>query len=140
MGLYIKLKQNSNVSCGNDNTHMDDQTVVYNTNITHNLNKMACEAGIYEALWRPYKLKNDYMDFGCNYDAECEFENSQKIKASEIIPFLEKGLLELKSKPEYFKKFNSPNGWGTYEHFVPFVENYLNACRKHSSTIVCVDR
>jgi hypothetical protein len=29
---------------------------VYNANITHNLGKMA-EAGLYEALWRPYRLK-----------------------------------------------------------------------------------
>lgn len=28
-------------------------TVLYEANITHNLNKMAAEAGIYECLWRP---------------------------------------------------------------------------------------
>jgi hypothetical protein len=30
---------------------------VYNANITHNLGKMAEKAGLYETLWRPYRLK-----------------------------------------------------------------------------------
>ena len=34
--------------------------IMYNANITHNLGKMAEEAGIYEALWRPYQLKEGY--------------------------------------------------------------------------------
>ncbi len=29
---------------------------VYISNVTHNLNKMAGEAGIYEALWRPEEI------------------------------------------------------------------------------------
>ena len=33
---------------------------VYCANITHNLNVMAGKAGIYEALWRPYKLIEGY--------------------------------------------------------------------------------
>ena len=93
---------------------------VYSANITHNLGKMAGEAGIYEALWRP--------------------EEIDKTKASEIVELLEKGLADLKARPEHFEKFNSPNGWGMYEHFVPFVEKYLEACKEYPDADVEVSR
>ena len=48
--------------------------------------------------------------------------------------------MELKSRPEYFKQFNAANGWGTYEHFVPFVEGYLDACLQYRDAIVGVSR
>ena len=81
---------------------------------------MASEAGIYKALWRP--------------------EEIGKTKASEIVELLTKGLSDLKVKPEYFKKFNSPNGWGMYENFVPFVEKYLEACKEYPDAIIKVSR
>lgn len=84
---------------------------VYDANITHNLNTMASKAGIYYALWHPYMIN--------------------KSKAKELIPYLEKGLKYLKSAPEKYKKHDSPNGWGLYIHFVPFVEGVLNACKEY---------
>lgn len=95
-------------------------TEVYWANITHNLGKMAEQAGIYFALWRP--------------------EEIGITKASELIVPLETGLALLKSDPERFEKFNAANGWGLYEHFVPFVENYLNACREHPDADISVSR
>lgn len=89
---------------------------VFGRNITHNLNKMAEEAGIYKHLWHPDEI-------GIK-------------KAHELIAPLEAGLLLLKSDPERFKKFNSPNGWGKYEHFVPFVEACLNACKEYQDADV----
>ena len=53
---------------------------------------------------------------------------------------IEKGLADLKARPEHFKTFNSPNGWGMYEHFVPFVEKYLEACKEYPDAIVGVSR
>lgn len=93
---------------------------VFEANITHNLNKMADEAGIYEALWRPEDLKIN--------------------KAVELIPLLEKGLELLKSDEKRFRKFDAANGWGRYEHFVPFVEKYLEACRESPGAEVSVSR
>ncbi len=113
---------------------------VYSSNITHNLGEMADKAGIYEALWRPYKLKDDYDVPENNHEAEYEFESSNIVFASEIIPLLEGGLKDLKARPEYYEQFNSSNGWGLYKNFVPFVEEYLNACRENPNTIVKVDR
>lgn len=112
---------------------------LYSANITHNLGQMAGEAGIYNALWRPYKLKPDFIDPN-NYEKEMDFESKQIIVAKDLIPIVEKGLNKLKSNPEYFKKFNSPNGWGMYEHFVPFVEDYLEALKQYPEAKVSVSR
>ena len=92
----------------------------YEANITHNLGKMASKANIYRALWRPEEI------------------NAKKAK--DIIKLLEDGLVDLKKSPEYFKKFNAPNGWGMYEHFVPFVEKYLEACKKYPSAEIGICR
>ena len=82
---------------------------VFSRNITHNLGKMADLAGIYEVLWHP--------------------ETKLGItKAKECIPFLQKGLVYLVSHRRDCEAFNSPNGWGMYEHFVPFVVAVLTAC------------
>lgn len=92
----------------------------YSSNITHNLNTMADEAGIYKALWRP--------------------EEIGITKASQLIPLLENGLARLKADPDHFRKFNAPNGWGKYEHLVKFVEDYLRACKEYPDAVVKVDR
>ena len=91
-------------------------TEVYTDNITHNLGKMAQEAGLYKALWRP--------------------EEQGWTKAFDIIPHLEAGLDLLKSDPDRFKQFDSPNGGGLYVHFVPFVERLLEACRENTNAEV----
>ena len=119
-----------------DPTASYDTNPLYDANITHNLGEMAREAGIYEALWRPHRLVEGYDIDEKNHTAEWEFENSVKIKAKDIIEIIEKGLNELKAKPEYFKQFDSPNGWGIYDHFVPFVEKYLKALKKYPEAIV----
>lgn len=93
---------------------------LFEAGITHNLNKMAEAAGIYESLWRP-----DEINVTC---------------ARDIIDRLSLGLDKLKRDKEYYSKFNSPNGWGMYEHFVPFVENVLNACIKHPSALIHASR
>lgn len=98
----------------------DDDKEVYWGNITHNLNKMAGDAGIYEHLWRPDEI-------GIT-------------KAAELIEPLRAGLALLKSDPSRFKKFNPENGWGTYEGLVSFVEKYLAACEENPAATVRVSR
>lgn len=95
-------------------------TEVYSANITHNLVPMAEEAGIYQHLWRPDEI-------GIT-------------KAAELILPLSAGLLLLEQNPERFKAFDSPNGWGRYEHFVPFVRHYLEACEANPDAEVTVGR
>jgi len=93
---------------------------LFYANITHNLNKMATAAGLYPYLWKP-------NDLGIN-------------KASELIQPLESGLNNLKKGDYVFKKYEPHNGSGKYEHFVPWVEEYLNACRQHPDATVNVAR
>lgn len=91
-------------------------TTVYSSNITHNLTRMADEAGIYKHLWEPE-------------------ENSYTL-ASQLIGPLENALTLLKSDPERFKKYNAPNNWGVYEDFVNFIEKYLDACKQYPNATI----
>lgn len=93
---------------------------VYSANITHNLNRMAKEAGIYMHLWRP--------------------EEIGITKASQLIEPLAEGLNALIADPERFEKFNPENGWGTYGGLVGFVKEYLEACQKWPDADVSVWR
>lgn len=120
MSLNVYLTRKKWVSYDEGKTYTEENEEVYWANITHNLGKMAGEAGIYEALWRP--------------------EEIGKTKAGEIVELLEKGLADLKARPEHFEKFNSPNGWGMYEDFVVFVEKYLEACKEYPYAIIKVSR
>ena len=100
---------------------MNDSGVeLYSRNITHNLGKMAQEAGIYKCLWRPEEI-------GITH-------------AKQMIDRLEKGVALLTTEKTRFEKFNSPNGWGMWEHFVPFCMDYLQACRDHPYAQVEVSR
>ena len=140
MSLDVYLSRKRWVSYDEGKTYEVDNEGVYSANITHNLGEMADKAGIYEALWRPHRLREGYTVAEGDHDAEYEFEDSVTIVASEIIPILEKGLADLKSRPDYFKEFDSPNGWGLYIHFVPFVEKYLEACKEYPESIVEASR
>jgi len=140
MSLDVYLRVKKWVSYDECKTHTEEMETVYHANITHNLGQMATEAGIYEALWRPYRLKEGYNIPEKDHQAEWKFGEENKTKASEIIELVERGLADLKARPEHFEKFNSPNGWGTYEHFVPFVETYLNACKEYPNAIIEASR
>lgn len=99
---------------------MVDGEYVYSANITHNLNAMAMQAGFYEAMWRPEEL-------GAK-------------QAKDIIPLLQEGLCKLVCDPTKYKEFDSPNGWGTYKDFVPFVIEYLAACKIYPEALIEVSR
>lgn len=97
-----------------------EEKEVFGANITHNLNKMAEAAGIYLHLWRP--------------------EEIGITKAAQLIAPLEHGLAKMKEQPEKFQKFNAPNGWGMYEHFIPWIEKYIQACIENPDADVKVWR
>lgn len=92
----------------------------FDCNITHNLNRMAEAAGIYQHLWRPEEL-------GIK-------------KAGDLIKPLREGLKKLLDDPNKYKKFNPENGWGCYENLVEFVSLYLEACKSNPSHKVRVSR
>ena len=88
-----------------------ETTGVFWRNITHNLGRMASAAGLYEPLWRP---------------EECGL-----LIAGQLIVPLRTGLQTLQAAPEKWRRFDAPNGWGRYEHFVAFVSAVLQACRDY---------
>lgn len=97
-----------------------DGDEVYWRNITHNVNKMAEAAGIYQHLWRPDEI-------GIT-------------TAKQLIEPLATGVALLASDADRFKAYDSLNGWGLYEHFLPFVAGYLVACRANPEALVRVSR
>lgn len=99
-----------------DITLKDNDYVVYECNITHNLGTMAEHAGLYSALWR------------------------SSGNAEQLVKPLTRGLCKLIIRPEYYKQFNSPNGWGMYEQFLPHVAELLEACLNHPNATMEVSR
>lgn len=93
---------------------------VFSYNITHNLNDMAEEAGIYMHLWRPNEI-------GITH-------------AIDLIQPLENGLALLKLDKARFEKFNPTNGWGVYEDLITFVSKYCDACKANPAAEISVDR
>lgn len=93
---------------------------VYSANITHNLTEMADAAGIYKCLWRP--------------------EEIGITKANQLIGPLREGLQMMVSDPAKFRAYDSPNGWGKYDHFLMFVVEYLEACIANPDADVSVSR
>jgi hypothetical protein len=81
---------------------------------------MAAECGIYDVVWRP--------------------ETSGVSHANQLIAPLQEAITKLKSDPEHYKKFNPPNGWGTYEGLLKFLEQYLQACLEYPDALVQVSR
>lgn len=100
--------------------HVGGDDTMYSANITHNLGKMAGEAGIYRHLWRPDEI-------GIT-------------NACELIEPLRIGLATLKADPDKFAPYNPENGWGNYGNLVTFVEAYLKACEENPAAQVTVSR
>ena len=89
---------------------------VHSQNITHNLGPMAEKAGIYGALWRPEETVSS---------------------AKELAEKLKPAIADMKARPEFYKQFDSPNGWGLYEHFVPWLDELYLACLENPDAKVC---
>ncbi len=105
--------------CGQ--THIKTyREVFYDANITHNLNSMAEEAGIYKHLWRPDEI-------GIS-------------KAEQLIEPLKEALTLMKASPSRFEKHNPENGWGNFGIFFRFTKNYLAACEEHPEATVEASR
>ena len=84
---------------------------VFSENITHNLGRMAEAAGFYKYLWRASENGICFV--------------------SELEPHLRVGLVKLIMEPKKYRKFDSPNGWGTYDNFVPWLIKVVNACEEY---------
>lgn len=83
-------------------------------NITHNLTDMAQAVSdeFYRAIWRPEELWVSPT-------------------TTDIRPYIVAGLIELKANPTKYRSHDAPNGWGTYDNFVPWLEKYLEFCDQY---------
>lgn len=93
---------------------------VYDANITHNLTDMAKAAGIYMEVWRPGE--------------------AGITKAEQLIEPLTRGIAAMRADPARFKRLDSPNGWGLYQNFLPWLERYLEACQEYPGADVRASR
>jgi len=112
MSLDIYLKENQ--------IRDEDSEELYWCNITHNLTEMADEAGIYEVLWRP--------------------DESGYIQGKDIREKVIDGFCKLLNNPEHYKKFDSDNGWGTYDDFLGFCFEYIKALNEFPESYIFVSR
>ena len=53
------------------------------------------------------------------------------LSCNKFIKDLENGYKDMKKNPEKYKKYNSPNGWGTYESTLNAIEKLYIAIRVH---------
>ena len=93
----------------------EDDEILVSKNITHNLNKMWTVAGVYDALY-----------------------HSDGVPAKEIIPELADGLERLKRDPYRFNPLSNPNGWGTYNQAVPWLEELIEELKGYPESIIHV--
>ena len=79
-------------------------------NITHNLHDMAKALGVYELLWQP--------------------ENTPDMKAKDILPEINRAITKLVSNQEKYMVYESPNGWGTVNGMLKFLQKVRTACEE----------
>lgn len=93
------------------------ETEVVSKNITHNVNKMWIEAGIYEALYE-----------------------SEGKTAKDIIPILIKGLENMVQNPSKYKKLNPTNGWGSYDGAVRWLTDLIIEFKDYPDGIIGISK
>lgn len=103
MGLDIWLK--IQVDTGGAESYTCE---LYSAGITHNVNSMWREAGVYDVLY-----------------------NGEGKTAGEAIEILERGLEDMKSDPAKYKAMNPSNGSGDYDGAVDWLDKFLRACKQH---------
>jgi hypothetical protein len=120
LNIYLRDPEPESVMCYSCGYEHNEHKVLYDANITHNLGKMAQAVGIYKCLWYP--------------------EEMNITTAKELIEPLEEGIDLLRKRPLYYKNYDAPNGWGTFDVFLPWLMEYLHACRQYPNALVTVNR
>lgn len=103
---------------------IEDGVTVYTCNITNNLSKMiqAFDRKYYLALWHPYTLE--------------DFRGHSEVMANELVSYYEETLLELTKNRKEYERYNSPNGWGTYDDFLPTLVQLISYCHKYPKSVI----
>lgn len=94
----------------------------WSANITHNLGEMASNIPIvfngtpttlYYVCWRPEEIGVKTV--------------------GDTLPLLVQGLHYMIDHRKELERYDSPNGWGTYNEFMKFLLNYKQACEDNDS-------
>jgi hypothetical protein len=93
---------------------------VYARNITFNVSRMAVKSGSYNCLFEPEK-------------------HGITLAVQLILP-LEKAIRELERRPNYYRRYENKNDWGTFEQFLDFVKEYLKACKEHPDSEITINK
>lgn len=103
-----------------DVTLTKDGAEVYSASITHNLNVMAMELGVYPHLWRP--------------------DENLITKADQLIDPLTFAIKTMVANRERLQQFNPANGWGSYDGLLRFIQEYRDYCERFPDADVSVCR
>lgn len=141
MSLDIYLEKECYVTYDKITFERKDEQVFWR-NITHNLTEMADKAGIYEALWRPFKLLPNYSHEEELVDDEYEydFEENNIVRAKDITEVMKRGLQFMKENKKMLQKLDPDNGWGSYDGLLAAVTEYTEALIDNPEAIITVSR
>lgn len=98
----------------------DEEGCVWGANITHNVGKIAREAGFYECIWQADTVGIEF--------------------AKGNITHLRSALGAFYSDYDKLAKLNPENGWGSIDGLIDFTKNYLDACIKHPNARISIHR
>lgn len=109
LDIYLEFRGSRPCTCECGHQHRSNEPeVVFEANVTHNLNRMADAAGIYSCLWHPGEERIE--------------------RAGDLVPKLSQAISLLEASPEKFRAHNPSNGWGSYEGFLSFLRDLRAAC------------
>lgn len=92
-----------------------EENEVFVSNMTINLSQMWWGAGIHD-----------------------EIRKSSGKKAKDVDEALTNGLRRMRADPEIYRKMSSPNGWGTYEQALKFLEELVRAVQCYPDATIMV--
>ena len=93
------------------------KTVVFDTNMTHNVSVFWRTAGCYDAIY-----------------------NSDGMKASEVVPFLKRGYDTMVASPDTYRSMNPKNGWGNYDICIEWLGEIITACDQYPNSIISISK
>jgi hypothetical protein len=148
VSLDVDLHESSKVTCPHcTKEHEIPGESVWSRNITHNLTKIASEAGIYEAMWRPYQVVDPAAamvgkdaDEAGQHETARRIEDQITVRARDLEATLSAGLARLQDNPAHYAQWEPANKWGSVRGLIEFVTAYLNAIREYPDAIVSVSR
>ena len=116
---FMGPKEAKDCQCdGCGDVHQRDYRKTYGDfNYTHNVTPTWSKAGVYDSLY-----------------------NSAGMKAGSIVPILEKGVFHMRMHPEEYTPLNPPNGWGSYDSAVDWLDEVLTVCRKYPEAEIGVSK